>query len=58
MHVTCMNPDERTKGERITMHAYVTIECVERLQANGGVPRCGRGRGRARRADADGEGTS
>jgi len=53
-----MNPDVRTKGERITMHAYVTIECVERLQANGGVPRRGRGKGRARRADADGEGTS
>ena len=58
IHVTGMDPFERTMDERTTMHASVRRDRVERLQAEGRMPRRGMGRGRARCANADGEGTS
>jgi hypothetical protein len=58
MHVTCMQPIERTKGERSTMHDYVMRELVERRHEKGRVLRREGGRGRACSAGADGEGKS
>jgi len=56
MHVTSMEPIERTRGDGEQMHAYVRRERFDRLRAKGRVPRRGGGRGRARRASADGKG--
>jgi hypothetical protein len=39
---------ERIKGDGEAMHGSVRRERLERLRANGRVPRCGRGKGRAR----------
>lgn len=58
MHVTSMDRVGRTVGDGEAMHVYVWRERLERLQAEGRVPRRGKGRERARRGDADGEGTS
>lgn len=54
MHVTCMEPVDRTKGDRQTMHGSVRRKRVENRRAEGRVPRRGRGKGRARRADGEG----
>jgi len=53
-----MEPVERTRGERTTMHIFVIRELMESRRAEGRVPMCGMGRGRACRAGADSEGTS
>jgi len=60
MHVTSMEPVERIRGDREAMYVYVRREHLERLRAEGRVPKRGkaRGKGRARCADGDGEGTS
>jgi len=58
IHATSMEPVERTRGERTTMHIFVIRELMESRRAEGRVPMCGMGRGRACRAGADSEGTS
>jgi hypothetical protein len=58
MHVTCVEPVERTRGDGEAMHAYVRRERLERLRAKGRVPSRGRGRGWVRRTGANGSSTS
>jgi len=60
MHLTSIEHIECTRGQREVMHASVRRERMERLEAEGGVPKHGRGRdmGKGRVHHDDGEGTS
>ena len=39
---------EHIRSQRESMHAFIRRERVERLEAEGGVPKCGRGQGQGK----------